>query len=80
MRWAQVWKFWEKIAVGRYAVRCYFPVCEDGEEVIEGVVSKCAPILGIRCRACVVKAQDVRQQGICDPLCFLWCIPAGVLQ
>ena len=41
-----VGEFGEQIAVGPYLVLRHLPICHDANERIEGIVGKCAAIMG----------------------------------
>jgi hypothetical protein len=70
----------EQIAVGSYLILRHFPVCEDSQEGIDGVVSERPAIVREGCPVRGIIGQDLRQHCPCHQPCFLRRIPTRVLQ
>jgi len=70
----------EQIAVGSYLILRHFPVCEDSQEGIDGVVSERPAIVREGCPVRGIIGQDLRQHCPCHPPCFRRRIPTSVLQ
>src|SRR6266436_10184447 len=67
VRRPQIRELAEQIDMRTYFVSRHFPICEDREEDIDGIVSECSAIVREGRRAPGIVGQDVRQQCRCHP-------------
>ena len=66
--------------MGPYFILRDLPIGEDSQEGILDIIGECPAIVREGRGARGVIAQEVRQQCLCNPPCFLRRIPTRVLQ
>ncbi len=65
MRGPHIGELVDQIAVRTYSVFRHLPICEDGKEDIDAIVSECSAIVREGRRVRGIVGQDVRQQCPC---------------
>src|ERR1700732_546331 len=80
VRWSNIGKLAQQIAVRAYFVFCHLSIREDANKTIECIVCECPAVIGKRRRARRVVRQNIWEQCPCHTLRLSRRISTGVLQ